>query len=109
MSFEIGGQKFSAFDGGPHFSFSEGISIMVSCETQEEIDIYWRKLTENGGEESMCGWLKDRFGVSWQIVPAVLFELISDSDPEKAKRATDAMLQMQKLDIAALKRAHAGN
>lgn len=108
VSFEIGDQRFAAFDGGPHFSFSEGMSIMVNCETQEEVDEYWQKLTANGGEESMCGWLKDRFGVSWQIVPTVLFDLIGDSDPEKAKRATDAMLQMRKLDIAVLKKAHAG-
>lgn len=108
VSFEIGDQRFAGFDGGPHFSFSEGMSIMVNCETQEEVDDYWEKLTADGGEESMCGWLKDRFGVSWQIVPTVLFDLIGDSDHEKAKRATDAMLQMKKLDISALKKAHAG-
>jgi predicted 3-demethylubiquinone-9 3-methyltransferase (glyoxalase superfamily) len=108
VTFELAGQEFTALNGGPAFKFTEAISFFVSCETQAEIDRLWSKLTE-GGEPSQCGWLKDRFGLSWQIVPAVLGELIGDPDPEKAGRATQAMLKMGKLDIAELKRAHAGD
>ncbi|MBM3121597.1 MAG: VOC family protein [Chloroflexi bacterium] len=107
VTFRLAGQEFMALNGGPAFKFTEAISFFVNCETQEEIDRLWSKLTE-GGEPSQCGWLKDRFGLSWQIVPDVLGELIGDPDPEKAGRATQAMLKMGKLDIAELKRAHAG-
>ncbi|CAN7354365.1 VOC family protein [Phenylobacterium sp. LjRoot225] len=106
--FELDGLRFTALNGGPHFQFSEAISFVVPCETQDEIDAYWEKLTANGGAPSQCGWLKDRFGLSWQIVPTVLPELIGDRDPDKARRATEAMLKMTKLDIAELRRAHAG-
>lgn len=107
VEFELNGQKFVGLNGGPEFTFNEAISFQVSCDDQEEVDYYWSKLSE-GGEEGPCGWLKDKYGVSWQIVPAVLPDLIGDSDPEKANRAMEAMLSMGKLDIAALERAHAG-
>jgi predicted 3-demethylubiquinone-9 3-methyltransferase (glyoxalase superfamily) len=107
VTFELEGQRFIALNGGPHFKFTEAVSFVVDCETQDEVDRFWEQLSE-GGEKSQCGWLKDRYGLSWQIVPAVLDELIADEDPEKARRATEAMLKMQKLDIAELKRAHAG-
>ncbi len=106
VTFQLAGQEFMALNGGPSFTFTEAISFFVNCETQEEIDRLWSKLTE-GGEPGQCGWLKDRFGLSWQIVPNVLGDLIGDPDPEKAGRATQAMLKMGKLDIAELKRAHA--
>jgi predicted 3-demethylubiquinone-9 3-methyltransferase (glyoxalase superfamily) len=105
--FEIAGQSFTALNGGPHFQFNEAISFQVHCETQDEIDYFWKKLTA-GGEESQCGWLKDKFGVSWQIVPTILDELFTDADPKKADRAMHTLLRMRKLDIAELKRAHAG-
>lgn len=108
IEFELAGQRYSAMNGGPSFSFAEGISLSVSCETQEEIDRYWSALTANGGEPGRCGWLKDPFGVSWQIVPRVLGELLGDQDRAKSGRATQAMLKMDKLDIAELKKAHAG-
>jgi len=107
-TFEIGGQRYHAMDGGPTFSFAEGMSLFVDCETQEEIDRYCEKLIANGGEQGPCGWLKDRFGVSWQIVPRVLGELLADPDRQKAQRTLQAMLRMKKLDIAALRRAHDG-
>ncbi len=107
-SFELGGQEFQALNGGPQFKFTEAISLMVNCETQAEVDNYWEKLTANGGEESMCGWLKDKYGLSWQIVPTALGKLMSDPDPEKSQRVMQAMLGMKKLDIAALQRAHEG-
>ena len=107
-TFEIGGQRYRAMDGGPTFSFAEGISLFVDCETQDEIDRYSAALTANGGEQGPCGWLRDRWGISWQIVPRALTELLGDSDPQKAKRTLDAMLKMKKLDIATLKRAHDG-
>lgn len=94
-----------ALNGGPHFKFTEAISLSVSCETQEEVDRLWGKLSA-GGQESPCGWLKDKFGVSWQIVLTVLGELLSDSDPAKAKRVMEAMLQMAKIDISRLRQAH---
>ena len=107
VAFELAGQAFTALNGGPIFKFNEAISLQVSCETQAEVDYYWARLSE-GGNEGQCGWLKDRYGLSWQIVPSVLPELMSDPDPKRSQRATQAMLQMKKLDIAALKQAHAG-
>ena len=106
-SFELDGQPFMALNGGPSFSFAQGFSLFVDCETQDEIDHYWEKLSAPG-TEGQCGWLVDPFGVSWQIVPRVLFELIGDPDPEKAGRAMQAMLGMKKLDIAELQAAHRG-
>lgn len=108
VSFEVGGQLFDAYDGGPYFSFTEGISLHVRCDSQEEVDYFWERLQEGGGQESMCGWLKDRFGVSWQVIPTELYRLLSDSDAERGQRAMEAMLQMRKLDIAALQAAAAG-
>jgi predicted 3-demethylubiquinone-9 3-methyltransferase (glyoxalase superfamily) len=105
VTFQLEGQTFVALNGGSHFKFSDGISLSVSCETQEEIDHLWEKLSE-GGKKGPCGWLTDRFGVSWQIVPSALPKLVGDKDPAKAKRAMQAMLQMTKLDINALQRAH---
>ena len=104
-SFELGGQEFMALNGGPPFEFSQGISLFVDCETQDEVDHYWEKLSQ-GGEQGPCGWLTDRFGVSWQIVPRVLGEYLSDEDPEKANRVMNAMLQMSKLEIEGLRRAY---
>jgi predicted 3-demethylubiquinone-9 3-methyltransferase (glyoxalase superfamily) len=106
-AFELDGQEFVALNGGPTFSFSQGISLMVNCETQAEVDELWAKLTV-GGKEVACGWLTDKFGVSWQIVPTIIFKLISDKDPAKAGRTMQAMMKMVKLDIATLKRAHEG-
>jgi len=107
VAFEIDGQAFVALNGGPQLKFNEAVSFQINCETQEEIDHFWSKLTENG-QEGPCGWLKDRFGVSWQIVPAVLAEMLMDPDAEKAERVTKAFMQMKKFDVAALRRAHAG-
>jgi predicted 3-demethylubiquinone-9 3-methyltransferase (glyoxalase superfamily) len=107
-TFELDGQKFMALNGGPHFKFTEAISLFVNCETQLEVDELWEKLSE-GGAKSQCGWLKDKYGLSWQIVPTVLGELLSDPDPVKSKRVMEALLQMSKLDIATLKRASEGN
>ena len=104
-TFELQGQEFIALNGGPMFTFSPAISFFVHCETQEEVDKFWEKLSE-GGEKQRCGWLKDKFGVSWQIVPTVLGQLLQDKDGEKSKRVMNAMLQMDKLDIASLKRAN---
>jgi predicted 3-demethylubiquinone-9 3-methyltransferase (glyoxalase superfamily) len=104
-SFELEGQEFIALNGGPSFTFSIGISLFVGCETQAEVDELWEKLAK-GGEEQPCGWLKDKFGVSWQIVPAVLGRMLNDKDPKKSKRVIEAMLKMSKLDIGALKRAY---
>jgi predicted 3-demethylubiquinone-9 3-methyltransferase (glyoxalase superfamily) len=104
-TFQLDGQEFMAYNGGPHFNFAEGISLYVDCETQEEIDRFWEKLSQ-GGEKGRCGWLKDKFGVSWQIVPSVLGEMLQDKDPEKAKRVMEAMLKMNKLDIRTLKQAY---
>ncbi len=105
VEFELFGQRFVALNGGPYFSFTPAISFFVSCETQEEVDAYWEQLSA-GGEKEQCGWLKDRFGVSWQIVPAALGQMMSDPDAEKARRVTQAMLQMTKLDIATLRQAY---
>ena len=109
VTFELGGQQFIAMNAGPEFKFTEAISLMVSCESQAEVDRLWSALTADGGEESMCGWLKDRYGLSWQIVPTRLGELMGDADMEKSQRVMQAMLQMRKLDIEALEAAHAGN
>ena len=106
VEFELNGQKFVGLNGGPQFTFNEAISFQIYCEDQDEVDYYWRKLGE-GGEEGVCGWLKDRYGVSWQVIPKGLIEMVSDPDPEKAKRATEALLAMTKLDIAAIRNAHA--
>ncbi len=107
VSFELHGQRFVALNGGPQFTFDEAISLQVSCESQEEVDELWGKLSE-GGEEGQCGWLKDRYGLSWQIIPTRLPELLSDVDPERSQRAMRAMLEMKKIDIAAMERAAAG-
>ncbi len=105
VNFKLNGMDFNALNGGPLFKFNESISIVVSCETQEEIDYYWDSLTSNGGQESQCGWLKDKYGVSWQIVPANLSALLTGSDPEKSQRVTRAFMQMKKFDIEKLKQA----
>jgi predicted 3-demethylubiquinone-9 3-methyltransferase (glyoxalase superfamily) len=107
VAFVLDGEEFIALNGGPHFRFTEAISLFVTCEDQAEIDHFWNKLTA-GGAPSQCGWLKDRFGVSWQIVPSVLMTLLQDKDSERSTRVMQAMLQMRKLDIAALQRAHQG-
>ncbi|WP_326573593.1 VOC family protein [Streptomyces sp. NBC_00481] len=107
VEFVANGQQFVALNGGPEFKFTEAISFQILCDDQDEIDYYWKSLTE-GGEPGPCGWLKDRFGVSWQVVPTALIEMISDSDPRKASRATAAMMSMGKLDVAALQKAYAG-
>ena len=104
ISFQLEGQEFIALNGGPTFKFSEAISLLVHCDTQEEVDEYWEKLSA-GGSTQQCGWLKDKFGLSWQIVPNVLLELLQDKDKEKAQRVMAAMMKMVKIDIAALKRA----
>jgi predicted 3-demethylubiquinone-9 3-methyltransferase (glyoxalase superfamily) len=104
VTFELDGQEFVALNGGPQFTFDEAVSFQVSCETQDEVDYFWSKLSE-GGEEGPCGWLKDKYGLSWQIVPTALIELISDPDAEKSQAAMKAMLGMRKIDIEALRRA----
>ena len=106
--FELEGQEFVALNGGPRFKFTEAISFVVNCETQEEVDYFWERLSEDG-VKSRCGWLKDKFGLWWQVVPVVLAELMSDPDPEKSKRVMQSMLTMDKIEIEPLKRAHAGN
>jgi len=105
VEFELQGQKFVALNGGPLFKFNESISFVVNCETQEEVDYFWEKLTADGGHESQCGWLKDKFGVSWQVVPTVLIDMLHDKDSKKSERVTAAMLQMKKIDINKLKEA----
>jgi len=107
VEFELNGQKFVALNGGPEFKFNEAISFQIPCADQDKVDYYWGKLTE-GGEEGACGWLKDKYGLSWQVVPTALFDLLSDPDPAKTQRTTQAMLSMKKLDIAALRQAAAG-
>jgi predicted 3-demethylubiquinone-9 3-methyltransferase (glyoxalase superfamily) len=104
---QLAGQEFIVLNGGPHFKFTEAVSFVVNCDTQEEVDKYWEKLTAGGGQEVECGWLKDKFGLSWQIVPTVLPELLVDKDREKSKRVMQAVLKMKKLDIEGLKRAAA--
>ena len=108
IEFEIEGQKFVALNGGPLFKFNESISFVINCETQEEVDYFWGKLTADGGEESACGWLKDKFGMSWQVTPTVLIDMLNDSDEEKSGRVMQAMLQMKKIDVKALKDAYHG-
>jgi predicted 3-demethylubiquinone-9 3-methyltransferase (glyoxalase superfamily) len=105
-TFELEGQQFMALNGGPQYKFNEAISLYVDCKTQAEVDDLWAKLTANGGEEGPCGWLKDKYGVSWQIIPARLGELMSDPDPVKAQSVVQAMLQMKKIDVAKLEEAY---
>ena len=105
VNFELEGQPFIALNGGPMFKFTEAISFSISTETQEETDYYWNKLTSGGGQESQCAWLKDKFGLSWQVVPTTLSKLLADPDKKKAQRVMQAMLQIKKIDIAALERA----
>ena len=108
VDFELEGQQFTALNAGPTFKFNEAISLLVHCQSQEEIDYYWDKLTADGGQESACGWLKDKYGLSWQITPDALLDLIGDSDPAKVQRAMQAMMTMKKLDIRTLEEAAAG-
>ncbi len=108
IEFEIGGQKFTALNGGPQFKFNESVSFVVNCETQNEVDYFWEKLTAGGGQESECGWLKDKFGLSWQITPTVLIDMLNDKNLNKAERVMKAMMQMQKIEINKLKAAYAG-
>ena len=107
VNFQIEGQDFIALNGGPLFKFTEAISFVINCQTQEEVDHYWNKLTAGGGQESQCGWLKDKYGLSWQVTPTILGELLADKDQKKAQRVMQAMLQMKKIDIVALQRAAA--
>jgi len=104
-SFQIDGQDFLVYNGGPHFSFSEGISLFINCETQVEVDEFWEKLSA-GGEKSMCGWVKDKFGISWQVIPSALMKYLNDPDPVKSKRVMEAMLKMNKIIIADLEKAY---
>ena len=108
VEFELEGQKFTALNGGPDFKFTEAVSFVVNCATQEEVDYFWEKLLEGGGKESQCGWLKDKYGLSWQITPTILIELLQDKDPEKANRVMQAMMKMIKIDIETIKRAAEG-
>jgi predicted 3-demethylubiquinone-9 3-methyltransferase (glyoxalase superfamily) len=105
VTFQLDGQEFMAMDGGPYFSFGQGTSLFVNCETQEEVDMLWEKLSE-GGEKQQCGWLKDKYGLSWQIIPTALGEMMQDKDPEKAKRVMEAMLKMEKIDIKTLRQTY---
>ncbi len=107
-SFTLNGQKFHALNGGPHYKFNEAVSFVIAVETQEEVDYYWQALTRDGGEPGQCGWLKDRFGLSWQVIPNALGQLMSDPDREKAARVQAAMMKMTKIQIADLKQAYAG-
>lgn len=107
ITFQLDGQEFMALNGGPYFSFAQGISLFVNCETQQEVDELWEKLSE-GGEKGQCGWLKDKFGVSWQIIPSALGRMLQDKEPEKSQRVMQAMLQMTKIDVEALEQAYAG-
>ena len=107
VEFELEGQKFAALNGGPHFKFDEAISFQIACASQDEVDYFWKALSA-GGSEGPCGWLKDKFGLSWQVVPTVLYDMLVDPDHAKVKRVTHAFLQMKKFDIAELKRAFAG-
>jgi predicted 3-demethylubiquinone-9 3-methyltransferase (glyoxalase superfamily) len=107
-SFELFGQQFAALNGGPDFAFTEAISFQIDCESQDEVDYYWGKLLDDGGEPSQCGWLKDKFGVSWQVVPRRLMELLQDEDSERANRVMQSMLGMVKIEIPELERAYAG-
>jgi predicted 3-demethylubiquinone-9 3-methyltransferase (glyoxalase superfamily) len=110
IEFDIEGQNFLALNGGPLFKFNEAISFQVHCETQEEVDYYWEKLSEGGDEKAqICGWLKDKYGLSWQIVPSILPKMLKDSDIQKSQRVMKAMLQMRKLDIKILEKAYQGS
>jgi predicted 3-demethylubiquinone-9 3-methyltransferase (glyoxalase superfamily) len=106
-TFQIDGQEFVALNGGPQFKFTEAVSFVINCKTEKEVDHFWNKLCE-GGEESMCGWLKDKYGLSWQVVPVILNQMLTDKDPAKAKRVMEAMLKMRKIDIPLIKKAYAG-
>lgn len=108
VEFELDGQAFTALNGGPIFKFDEAISFQIPCETQDEIDYYWSRLTADGGQEGPCGWVKDKFGLSWQVVPAALADMLVDSDADKRERVTTAFLQMKKFDIARLRRVYEG-
>ena len=109
IAFELDGQRFSALNGGPFFTFNEAVSLQIDCESQEEVDYYWNRLSANGDVGAQqCGWLKDKYGLSWQVVPRVLFEMLTNPDPTKANRAMAALLGMKKIDIATLQRAYAG-
>ena len=105
VAFQLDGQEFVALNGGPQYKFTEAVSFVVNCQTQEEVDEYWKKLSD-GGREVQCGWLKDKYGLSWQIVPTILSEMLNDPDPKKADRVMKAMLQMKKIDIKGLKQAY---
>ena len=105
VAFELEGQTFTAINGGPHFKFTEAVSFVVNCETQEDVDYFWERLTADGGAESQCGWLKDKYGLSWQVVPTILVEIFQDKDTAKSQAAMKALLQMKKIDIAKLKQA----
>lgn len=107
-SFEIEGQAFTALNGGPEFKFTEAVSFVVNCDSQEEVDYFWDKLREGGGQESQCGWLKDKFGLSWQVTPVALPKMLSDEDVEKSNRVMQAMLKMRKLDLPTLQKAYDG-
>jgi predicted 3-demethylubiquinone-9 3-methyltransferase (glyoxalase superfamily) len=108
VQFRLGDQEYVALNGGPQFKFTEAISLMINCKDQKEVDYYWEKLLAGGGQESACGWLKDKYGLSWQVTPTILLEMISDQDRKKAQRAFDAMLQMRKIDIPKLEEAYHG-
>jgi predicted 3-demethylubiquinone-9 3-methyltransferase (glyoxalase superfamily) len=108
VEWELNGQRFVGINGGPQFKFDEAVSFQINCEDQDEVDYYWEKLIEGGGSEGQCGWLKDKFGLSWQVVPTGMEEVFADPDPERAERAMKAMLQMSKLDVAELRRAADG-
>lgn len=109
VTFKIDGQEFTALNGGPRFRFDEAVSFVINCESQDEMDYYWDSLTADGGQESQCGWLKDKFGLSWQIVPTIITEMMSDQDPAKAGRVMQAVMQMKRLDLQKLVDAAAGN
>ena len=109
VEFELDGKKFVALNGGPRFKFDEAISFVINCESQEEVDYFWEKLTADGGEESMCGWLTDKFGLSWQVVPRVAIDMLKDKDETKSNRVMQALLGMRKLDLAKLKQAYEGS
>ena len=102
VNFELNGQSFAALNGGPRFNFTEAVSFVINCESQQEIDEYWTKLTAGGGQPSMCGWLKDKYGLSWQIVPSNIGQLLQQPDPQKAKRVTEALMKMQKITVSEL-------
>ena len=108
VQFRLGDQEYVALNGGPHFKFTEAISLMINCKGQEEVDDYWQKLLAGGGKESACGWLKDKYGLSWQVTPTILLEMVADKDRKKAQRAFDAMLQMKKIDVAVIEAAVRG-